>query len=637
MSSMSLPCRWRLTIAVLCLCIAALVQAQNAPDDASDPPSRVARLSYLAGDLGMLPAGATDWGEADVNRPLTTGDRLSSSDHARAELELGDGTVRIAEHTDIGFLDLNDQLAQIELTQGTLNLAVRQLQQGQSYEIDTPTVALVVNRPGIYRVDIGDNGNGTRVTVFDGGGVVYGENHAQRDVIAGRSYEFNDSALHSVVLNEIGSSDAFDAWCSDRDQRYVQTVSRRYVSEEVVGYQDLDEYGHWSDDPQYGAVWYPANVDVAWAPYRAGHWVYVGPWGWTWVDDLPWGFAPYHYGRWAYIGHAWGWIPGPIVVRPMYAPALVAFVGGGRWGLSVGGGAPVGWFPLGPGEIYNPWYRASRNYYSNVNVTNIHVYNGDHATVINNINNQYNAYRNGQSLPNQVYVNRNAPHAFTAVSAQNFANASRVQNHMLQVDPHQLAASPVLARGVPMSPNRASFAPSRGLPTSASPAAGFNRQVVSHNAPAASFGRLATGTTPATPRPAIAQNPQRPFSLPAQSAVTHGTLPVPANLQPAHRPVPEERPGALPSAGFAHAYPTEEGTARGGLPNVPRIERASVNRADNEPPRWPQENRPVYQTPYNEAAAAQRFQQQRAQAPAHEQHPAPQHAHPEPHRVETQH
>jgi hypothetical protein len=163
---------WRLLAIVLLCAATALVQAQSTADDSADPPSRVARLSYISGDLGFQPAGAKDWGDASINRPLTTGDRLSSSRGSRAELELGGGSLRMDGQTDFGLLNLNDQLAQIELTQGTLNLTVRHLEQGQSYEIDTPTVALVVDQPGSFRVDIGDNGGGTQVTAFNGGATV---------------------------------------------------------------------------------------------------------------------------------------------------------------------------------------------------------------------------------------------------------------------------------------------------------------------------------------------------------------------------------------------------------------------------------------------------------------------------------
>ncbi|MEO6800298.1 MAG: FecR family protein, partial [Rhodanobacter sp.] len=300
-----------LAIAVL-LSAAGLAHAQSTTgDDSSDAPSRVARLSWISGGVGLLPAGATDWSDASINRPLTTGDKLSSGDDARAELELGGATVRLAHRTDLGLLDLNEQMAQIELTQGTLNLTVRHLDDGQSYEVDTPTVALVINQPGNFRVDI--DGDATRVTALEGKATVYGENNAQREVFAGRSYRFVDSSLTNVAISDVGdsSSDSFGGWVDQREQRYSQYQSNQYVPDDMVGAQDLDQYGEWQDNTDYGAVWYPRNVAVDWAPYRDGHWAYIAPWGWTWIDSMQWGYAPYHYGRWAHTYRGWGWIPGP--------------------------------------------------------------------------------------------------------------------------------------------------------------------------------------------------------------------------------------------------------------------------------------------------------------------------------------
>ncbi len=153
-------------------------------------------------------------------------------------------------------------------------------------------------------------------------------------------------------------ADQFDIWAQSRDRQEDMSQSSKYVSRDMPGYSDLDAAGTWHNDPAYGAVWMPTGMGPGWAPYRTGHWAWIGPWGWTWVDDSPWGYAPYHYGRWAYVGGGWGWIPGPVVVavRPVYAPALVAWVGGPSFGVSVGigGGAAVGWFALGPREVYRP-------------------------------------------------------------------------------------------------------------------------------------------------------------------------------------------------------------------------------------------------------------------------------------------
>jgi hypothetical protein len=472
---------WRilLTFALLLCAGLALAQSDDSQGDAGDPPARVARLSYVSGDLGLMPAGSTDWAAADVNRPLTNGDKLSAGPDARAELELGGAALRINSQSDIGVLNLNDQLGQFELTQGTLSITVRSLDEGATYEIDTPTLALVINQPGTFRVDVGDNGNGTTVTVFAGGGIVYGENSAQREVFSGRSYQFNDSALNDMTVSDIQGRDTFDAWSNDRDAQYANVNTSQYVSPDVVGAQDLNQYGSWEQDEDYGNVWYPTTVAADWAPYRVGHWAWIGPWGWTWVDAMPWGFAPYHYGRWAFVHRRWGWIPCPPQVRPVYAPALVAFVGVGR-------GGPVGWFPLGPHEVYNPWYRASRNYYTNVNVTNIRIArNINRTTVINNIHNQYNFYRDGRPITGVNYANREAPHAFTAVPAQAFASARNVQNHQLRMDPGQLAGAPVTSPAALQRPLPTSFGPPRNANARPLPAAGFNRPVVAVRAPAA--------------------------------------------------------------------------------------------------------------------------------------------------------
>jgi hypothetical protein len=611
---------WRSSLAALLFCGAGLVQAQTA-DTSGDPPDRVARLSYMEGDVGLLPSGAQDWGAAGINRPLTSGDKLSSAAGGRAELELDGAALRLDAQTDVGFLQLDDQMAQLELTQGTLNLAVRQLDDGQSYEIDTPTVALVVDHPGNYRVDVDADGQATRVTAFDGSATVYGENDAQRTVVAGRSYRFTDSSLAGVELEDIEGGDDFDAWCDQRDRRYADSSSRHYVSEDVIGYQDLDRYGDWRSDPDYGQVWYPAHVDADWAPYRNGHWAWVGPWGWTWVDDAPWGFAPYHYGRWAWRHDGWCWVPGPIGWRPVYAPALVAFVGGAHWSVSIGE-RPVGWFPLGPGEVYDPWYRGSRRYYTRINVTNIHVHRGTRVVIADRIDHRYNDWHRGIAPPVRA-LHGKRPRGFTAMPGRNFADADRVQRHRLKVDPDAFAHAAVLTRGATPRPTPHSFAPRRPAQARTLPERGFSREVVARHAPRMGFAHAGgTGHTP-------------PHAARSQVLVLRphaGTLPAVAHLMPsdhAHtaqqapraparfdnrrddragpdRTAPTEaqlRQGELRSSRFVHARepagaPRERQQPRPGvsfissdradrahaaarLPQVPHIERAG---ADHAPP-----------------------------------------------------
>ncbi|NCT67722.1 MAG: hypothetical protein GXC76_08765 [Rhodanobacteraceae bacterium] len=461
-------------------CAAALLAlAAFAGPALADPPDRVARVSFLRGNVSFQPAGDNRWVQVSLNRPLVTGDQLYTDRDSRAELDVGGAAVRLDERTSFSLLNLDDNLAQIELTEGVLRLSVRRLASGQSYEVDTPTLAFVADQPGDYRIDIAPQGDSTMVTVFAGGGDVYGQDNASYSVRAGNSYRFNDSALRDYEVLDLPRPDDFDRWVDSRSQRYERSVSARYVSDSVIGYADLDDYGSWSTAPEYGAVWYPSSVSVGWAPYRNGYWSWVDPWGWTWIDAAPWGFAPFHYGRWAYIGNRWGWCPGPRHVASIYAPAMVAFVGGGGWGasISIGGGGPVGWFPLGPRDVYVPWYRASRDYFTNVNVRN--------TTIINNtyITNVYNDYSRGRPVTGVNYAYRANAAAFTAVPRDAFVGGRPVANARVQVNAGNLRNAQVVSQ-VAIAPTRASFVAANARAATALPReAALDRGVIARTAP----------------------------------------------------------------------------------------------------------------------------------------------------------
>jgi len=458
----------------------------NYASNAVDPPSRVARLSLLQGAVSFVPAGENDWIQAQANRPLITGDKLWTDRGARAELQIGPAAIRVDGQSSFNFLNLDDRTAQVELTQGTLNIRVRRLYEGQNYEIDTPTLAFVVNRVGEYRIDVAPDGRGTIVTAFRGGGDAYGEGGARFRIEEGQSVRFNDSALRDYESNSIPHPDDFDRFCFARDSRWENSPSRQYVSEDVIGYDDLDNYGSWSSEADYGNVWYPTSVAVGWTPYSYGHWGWVGAYGWTWVDDSPWGFAPFHYGRWAYIGGRWGWCPGPVHVRAYYAPALVAFIGGG--GIRVGVGfnsGPVGWFPLGPRDVYVPGYRVSRDYFTRVNINN---------TTINNItvNNYYGNYSRGNFDYSRVnYANRNIAGAVTAVPGDVFVGARAIRGSALPVNRDTFASARV-SGFAQIAPTRQSLAFEGGRRADAPPQAVLNRNIIAATrppAPVASFAQ----------------------------------------------------------------------------------------------------------------------------------------------------
>lgn len=457
-----------------------LATAQDADDQdqSQDPPDRVARLNYSQGSISFRPAGEDDWVTGVPNRPLVTGDDLWADENSRAEVHLGSTAIRLGSQTGITFLTLDDNNTQIRLAQGSLIVRVRHLDDDDSFEIDTPNVAFNLLQPGEYRLDVSQDGSRTEVTTWHGRGHVTGGGFSY-NVLAGQSASFTGDQDHlDYDLNQVADRDGFDDWAFDRDEREDRADSANYVSREMTGYEDLDENGDWSYVAGYGPCWRPRTVAVGWAPYRFGHWVYVGPWGWTWVEDEPWGFAPFHYGRWAFVNNGWFWVPGPVVVRPVWAPALVAFVGGGP-GFHFSGGVGVGWFPLAPGEVYVPGYRVSRTYVNNINITNTTV----NVTRVTNVYNTVVVNRS-TTINNITYVNQRVNGGVTVVSHETFVNARPVAHNIMRVEAREVVSAPV-TRVVGVEPVRTSVVGS-GRPVSVRPpAAVISRPVVAVRTPPA--------------------------------------------------------------------------------------------------------------------------------------------------------
>jgi hypothetical protein len=404
--------------------------------DDDDPPTRVARLAYAQGSISFQPAGTSDWVAAGLNRPMTTGDKIWSDNDGRVELQLDGSLLRLSQNTGCSFLNLGDNVTQVQLTAGTLLVRVRRLEENETYEIDTPNLAFSVVRPGLYEIAVNENGDSTEVVTRSGEGEVTGGGAAYT-IHAQDAYVFSGADQLYATRENGEEQDQFEAWAASRDRRWETSRSEHYVPGDVIGYQDLDEYGSWRQTPNYGYVWFPRVAESGWAPYHDGHWDYIEPWGYTWVDDEPWGFAPFHYGRWLNYDGAWGWVPAPVrtggavYARPVYAPALVAWVGGVA-------GADIAWFALGPREVYVPAYPASPAYVDRVNVSNTTV----SSTVVNNYYNT-TIVNKGTTVSNISYVNRSVPGAVVATSSQAFTTAQPVARNAVQVDPHAVAAAHV--------------------------------------------------------------------------------------------------------------------------------------------------------------------------------------------------
>jgi hypothetical protein len=535
-----------------------------------DVPGRAARLSYASGTVSFQPASVDDWVPAELNRPMSTGDRLWTEAGARAELNLGSAALRVNGRTNLSFINLDDRTAQFQLSVGTLSVRIRRLADDEVFEIDTPQAALSLLRPGEYRVEVNEQGDTTLVSVRSG----------QVEATAGQAFSIapreqvritspaDPNGQPAFENRDIPPADPFDNFCQDRDRREDMSQSSKYVSRDVPGYADLDSAGTWRTTPDYGPMWVPAGLPPGWAPYRYGHWAWVNPWGWTWVDDAPWGYAPFHYGRWVFVGGAWAWVPGPVVVgvRPVYSPALVAWVGGSSFGVSIGIGAgpTVGWFALGPREVFVPAYRYSPAYIERINVTNTVIVNrGVFANV---------------AVANVAYVNRGVVGAVVAVPGGVMV-AGRPIGAAAIVLRSEVVARVQVGVVAAVVPERGAVLGGREIVHVAPPATVMNRTVVTRAVPpppriAFDHERAALAANPGHPldhaavdnlrrseppaahaayRPAAAAGPARPMNMPR---------PIAPAARPEARAEARSEAGPAPAARPVGEHPAAKQTGK---------------------------------------------------------------------------
>lgn len=347
---------------VFFLAAVAMPAAQeiNVPDPQQDETAAIGRtpprLSFVDGQTSFWRPGAEEWVQAQINTALAPGDQLFAGDTGNLELQIGARAfVRGGPNTQIGLESQEPDFLQFKVTTGSASFDLRNIEAGRMVAVDTPNAAFTIAVEGYYRLDVGETQTtftthraGRATIITDKGETIPIDSNASVVIAADGSTITSQSAL---------PLDSWDQWNYARTDQFLDSESVRYVSSEVYGLSDLDRYGVWRIVPTYGAVWTPRGVAAGWAPYSTGAWVRDPYYGWTWVDTAPWGWAPYHYGRWVYVNSYWCWAPGPRVIRPAYAPALVAFFGDPDVQISVGIGGPfVGWVSLGWGEPLIPWW-----------------------------------------------------------------------------------------------------------------------------------------------------------------------------------------------------------------------------------------------------------------------------------------
>lgn len=357
-----------MNIYTVCRAVAALALVALSGFSLADPPGRVARLAEYAGEV-RIASGQQSWQPVYRNHVVTAGDNVWVSEGGRAELDVGPLQVWLAGGSNVYFERFDDHNLVARLDSGTLAVRIRRWEPKDALRIATEHGEVSLVQPGFYFVSAGNNVQPSVAITRLGQAELDSYGRVQW-INRGDTFAFDQGGARLDRHAFSGSpTGGFEGWVSARDRRIDRWEARNRGDFDpwMIGVRDLDDHGYWQSSDEYGRVWYPNTVSASWAPYRYGRWSWVQPWGWTWVDDAPWGFAPFHYGRWVRVGGRWAWYPGSYVGRAVYAPALVAFYGGNNWSVSATTGPAYSWVPLGWNEPYAPWYNYSQNYWRHVN------------------------------------------------------------------------------------------------------------------------------------------------------------------------------------------------------------------------------------------------------------------------------
>src|ERR1035437_3564050 len=338
----------------------AALNAVDDDDNAPDVTARVARISFIRGDVQIRRVDGQDWETAVLNLPLVEGDEVSTGPDARLELQFSNSThLRLDENAYLKMVTLSDDGIAVSLSQGTLSTRITSFDKDRTYfEIDAPQTTLAVQKAGSYRIDAGHPGDADlHVSIRDGGEARIYSNNAGFTLKSGRSarlYIEGDNAGEWETAEAVRIADDFDSWTSDRDQTIAKRLKDafydRYYDADIYGADDLNDNGNWMYTSSYGYVWRPyasaINTYADWSPYRYGHWRWVPPYGWVWINDEPWGWATYHYGRWIFDNGYWVWSPYGYYrnTRSWWFPALVV--------INIFNDN-ICWYPLGYHHHYN--------------------------------------------------------------------------------------------------------------------------------------------------------------------------------------------------------------------------------------------------------------------------------------------
>jgi len=434
----------------------------------------VARISLIHGDVSTQRGDSGDWSAATLNQPVMTGDKVSTADGARSELQLDFANVlRLGANTKANIANLTHKNIQIQIGQGIANYTVSKDSEAEP-EIDTPNVSIhPSHHDGVFRIEVRPDGD-TIVIVRQGEAQIATPQGSTEIQAGDMATVRGDIKSAQYKIAAAPDRDDWDQWNSDRDHMIRDANSWRHTNRRETGAQDLDAYGQWRNVPDYGDVWYP-NESGDWAPYRDGNWVYEPYYGWTWVGYEPWGWAPYHYGRWLWYGGGWGWWPGPIYAGydPFWAPAYVSFWGWGGgfgFGFGWGGWGGFGWLPLGPCDWFHPWWGGYRGRFGWVGRGG---WGGGRWGGIRPLH-------GGNRFSNVANIHDN--HVYRAMSAVNAGRFGAGRVGAMAATREQINGAHMMAGNLPVVPSRASLSASgRAAAPSTMRGGGSERFFGTHN------------------------------------------------------------------------------------------------------------------------------------------------------------
>jgi hypothetical protein len=412
----------------------------------------VARVSMIHGAVSTQRGDSGDWSAAVLNQPVLGGDKVSTGDDGRTELQLDFANIlRLGANSKANIANLTKDRIQIQVGQGMANFTVFKESETEP-EIDTPNVAVhPAHQDGVFRIEVRPDGD-TLVIVRKGEAQI----STPKGIAEVRQGEMAtvrgnvDDAQYKISAAPV--ADDWDRWNSDRDHMIRDAQSWKHTNHYYTGSEDLDANGKWESAPDYGEVWVP-NESADWAPYRDGSWVWEPYYGWTWVGNESWGWAPYHYGRWMWYGNSWAWWPGPVwgggFYRPFWAPAYVSFYGWGwgyGFGFGWGGWGGFGWLPIGPCDYFHPWWGGYRGRFGMVGHGGFNRFGG------------FAPLHGGTRFSNVAHIND--PHIGRALSTVNAGHFGTGRAGASAASAEQIKGARMMAGNLPVVPSRASLSAS---------------------------------------------------------------------------------------------------------------------------------------------------------------------------------